>query len=212
MRTYFLLLLMAGGPAFGQLQNNTFTITATRRVNLQPDQLVFNVAVLTPPTAGIDDALAKIPGTGITEADLTEVSTYTASFLQWNFTLAVPFSQISATTSTLTKLEQQTSQRNASSLVSFYVQGTQVSQALQASQPCSRANLIADAKAQAQKLATAAGYSVGPVLAVSDGSIGAPAFGQVYAAVLVSGAYYVATPPPPVTCTAVVKFQLYQYH
>jgi hypothetical protein len=64
-------------------------------------------------------------------------------------------------------------------------------------------------------LAAAAGFPVGPVLAVSDGST-TPATvgvvtGQLFAVLLGTPSFYVAT-PQPITCTAVVKFQLYRYH
>ena len=221
MRNLLPILLMACPAAFGQLQTDTITITAMRHVHLQPDQIIFDVQVFTTATAGVDDALAEVPGSGITAADLTGVFTYNPNKLRWNFTLAVPFSQAAATTKLLTQIQQQSNQS-----VTVSSQGTQVSQALQQSQPCSQANLISDARAQADSLAAAVGFSVGAALAISDGSLdqspAAVARLGVFANVL-SGAFtsvavfvgvssYVAQTPPPVTCSAVVKFQLYRYH
>ena len=213
MRKLSLVLLLAGLRMFGQLQTDTITITATRQVTLQPDQLVLNVQVLAPETAGLDDVLAKIPGLGITSSNLTSVSSLNAGRFEWDFRLDVPFSQIATTMALLTKLAQQSSQT-----VTFYAQGTQVSQALQQSQPCSQANLISDAQKQAASLAAAAGFSVGPVLAVSDGSfspVGSSAIFEAVGAFAVAGFLTIApgiAPAPPTTCTAVVKFQLYRYH
>jgi hypothetical protein len=215
MRKLFPIFLLAAVPALGQLQTDTITITALRQVSLQPDQVVFSVQVSTPESAGLDDALAAVSGAGVTAADLTGVFTGNPNMLNWSFTLAVPFSEAGATTKTLAQIAQQ-----SNGAVSFSSQGTQVSLALQQSQPCSQASLISDARAQAQSLAAAAGFTAGPVLAVSDGSGGqSPAalvgynfigsFGSVGAFLELSS--YVA-PTPPVTCTAVVKFQLLRYH
>jgi len=204
------ILLVACASAFGQLQTDTITITATRQVSLLPDQIVFNVQVVAPESAGLDDVVAQVAGVGISAANLTGVSSYGNDGFAWNFTLAVPISQASATTASLVQLAQQSKQA-----VTFYVQGTQVSQALQQSQPCSQTSLISDAQSHAQSLAAAAGFTVGPVLAVSDGSL-APAVpqavaGQLFAVLLGTPSFFVA-PPQPITCTAVVKFQLLRYH
>lgn len=208
------MLLAACATAFGQLQTDTIAITATRQVSLRPDQIVFNVQVLAPDSAGIDDVVAQVAGVGISAANLAGVSSYGTDVFAWNFTLAVPISQASATTASLVQLAQRSKQA-----VTFYVQATQVSQALQQSQPCSQASLISDAQAQARSLAAAAGFTVGTVLAVSDGSGGQAStvpvrygiFGSFSAvSSFVELSPYVV-PTPPITCTAVVKFQLLRY-
>jgi hypothetical protein len=210
MRRLFPILLLGCASAFGQLQTDTITITALRQVSLQPDQIVFHVQVSTPVTAGLDDAVGQVAGAGITAANLTGVFTDLPNTLSWSFTLGVPFSQAGGTTKLLAQIEQQSNQA-----VTFYTQGTQISQALQQFQPCSQASLISDARAQANSLAAAAGFTLGPVLAVSDGSVG-EVFNPAAVArvgVLLSGAFISVFPtPPPVTCAAVVKFQLYRYH
>jgi hypothetical protein len=209
----FLVLLLPCVPAWAQLQTDTITITAARQLSHQPDQIVFTVQVVVPETASLDDVLAALPGTGITAANLAGVSSYLNGQLAWNFTLAAPISEASATTKLLVGLVQQSKR-----MVSFFLQGTQVSQGLRRSQPCSQASLVADALAQAQTLAAAAGFTVGPVLAVSDGSLGPAAArlvaGELPALLTVTGFLAVgsAIPPQPMICTTVVKFQLYRYH
>jgi uncharacterized protein YggE len=140
------------------------------------------------------------------------VYTDSSDTLVWNFTLAVPFSQISTTTTLLTQLGQKSSQT-----VTFYVQGTQVSPALLQMQPCSQASLVSDAQTQAQNLAAAAGFTVGPVLAVSDGTFAQQPGSVVavagrFAAANISPFFVAVLPPSTSTCTAVVKFQLYRFH
>jgi len=212
MRNLGLILVLACAPALGQLATDTITITANRQVNLQPDEIVFSVEVSVDETAGIDDVLARVSATGITAADLTNVFSFGAG-VGWFFALPVPLAQASAATTLLTQPEQQSGQA-----VSFNVQGAQVSQALQQSQPCSQANLVADAQTQAQNLAAAAGFTVGPVLAVSDGRLAQQPTsvveaGRFAATIPLLSPYFVPLlPPSTVTCTAVVKFQLYRFH
>jgi hypothetical protein len=219
MRKLGLTLLLVCAPALGQLATDTITITANRQISLQPDEIVFGVQVSAADTAGIDDVLAMVPGTGIMAANLTGVFSnldlsVSVTGITWIFALPVTLSQASATTTLLTQLERQSGQA-----VSFYVQGAQVSQALQQSQPCSQASLVSDAQTQAQNLAAASGFTVGPVLAVSDGSLAQ----QPASVVSFVGSFavlglvnsLVAVPPPfpsTPTCTAVVKFQLYRFH
>ena len=215
MRKLSALLLLTAATAFAQLDDSTITVTATRRVTLQPDQMAFYITVNAPEGAGLDDVLAMLPGTGITSANLTGVSN-----VLWSFTLAVPLKQASATIALLEQLENQS--REA---VMFLVQGAQVSLALQQSQTCSETALVADAQSQAQTLAAAAGYTVGPVIAASDGSgVQMTPTGVIYS-VLGTNVGFVGIPatsvtyatpynaaPTATTCTAVVKFQLYSFH
>lgn len=182
-------------------------------ITLQRDQIV-TVGVLAADTAGLDDILAQLPGTGITEANLTGVFG-AGNLVTWSFSLAAPLAQSGAIKAVLAQLEQK------NGAVSFNVVLTQISQALPQSQPCSQASLVSDAQSQAQNLAAPAGYSVGPVLAVSDGSglpETAPAalFSSLGTGVTISNLLvlttYNAAPASPANCTAVVKFQLYSYH
>ena len=215
MRNLLPILLIAASPVWAQLETDTITIAASRQVNLLPDQIVFNVQVLAPNTAGLDTALAKVAGTGITAADLTSVYNASNDNFSWVFSLPVPVSQAGATATLLTHLQQQSQQT-----VQYYARETRVSPALQQSQGCSQANLVSDARTQAQNLAAATGFSVGPVLAISDGS-GPPLIPsvvriQTFASFLQVGAFLSSSAPiyvtPPLTCAAVVKFRLYRYH
>jgi hypothetical protein len=168
-RTLILVFIMSASLAFGQLDSNSITVTASQSENLQPDQVLFAVDVSTPLTASLDDVLAAVKGAGITSANFSGVySSATAQSgtgtgngqspaEQWAFGLAVPFAQMKATVTTLTSLQQSITQASSGFTLSFSVQGTQVSTSLLQSQTCNIAGLIVDATAQAQKLATAAG-------------------------------------------------------
>jgi uncharacterized protein YggE len=225
MRTLFCftLLLVASGAALAQLDNTTITISASRTVATPaPDQIVFTVSVATPYAAGVEDAVAAVAALGLTAADLSGIGTAyddtnTPSGLQWNFTLAVPFAKTKETVAALSNLQVATAQKKNGKSISFYVGGLRVSPEAQASQTCSMTDLVADARARAQKLADAAGVSVGPILEVTPsggGSIPTAAFGAVLNPVL--GANQAITlisrqliaPSPAATCAIVVKFRL----
>ncbi len=209
------LLLLAAAPLFAQLESHTLTISATRSINLQPDQVVFGLTVSSAATASLDQIVSALGGLGITSANLTGVNNYSApTTFQWSFTLAAPLSNLSATIGSLTKLQQTIAQNNSGLTLTFTVEGTQVSQQLQQSQSCSNADLITDATAQAQKLAAAAGLTLGTILRLSN----LPA-AQTYAVPVnvaqvgsfVSGGFsefLLGYVPSPVTCSLLVKFQL----
>jgi uncharacterized protein YggE len=192
MLRYALLLLPV--LALAQTPPNSVTVTASRNTNVAPDQAVISVSVNTSLSGTMDDAIAALQGSGITAANFTGVSTVqtilgkqSITELQWSFSLVTDLTALKTTTATLTGVQQAVAARNNGLSVSFSVQGTQVSQKQSQSQPCSLQDLMSDARSQASKLASAAGMTVGPVLAVSGGttssatSAGANAFTQVVA-------------------------------
>ena len=113
MRKACLLSLLAIIPAFGQLESNTLTISATRSTYLQPDEVVFSLSVTSPVSTSLDQVVAALSSLGITAANLSGVgSNATPPTQQWNFTLAVPISSLTATIGSITKLEQTFAQNN----------------------------------------------------------------------------------------------------
>jgi uncharacterized protein YggE len=217
-RTLILSFLISAVLAFGQAEPNTVTVTASQTVNLQPDQVLFGVYVTASINESLDDVLAAVKGVGITIANLSNVSNG-SSFpvgilpgnpqltptLQWSFLLGVPFAQMKATVTTLTAIEQSIMQANSGFTLSFSVQGTQVSSALQQSQVCSIPGLISDATAQAQKLASAAGLNLGSIVAMS--SAGASS-GAVFETI--SGAFSSQITVPQ-SCALTVKFAVTRF-
>ncbi len=207
------LLLLAAAPLFAQLESHTLAVSATRTINPQPDQVVFGLTVSSSATASLDQIVAALSGLGITDANLTGISDLVP--FQWGFTLVAPLSNLSAIIGALVKLEETIGQNNSGLALTFTIEGTQVSEQLQQSQSCSNADLMADATAQAQKLAGAAELTLGPLLKVSNVPVN-----QNYAVPSIVGRLgYVfvgefselllaAPAPSPVTCSLLVKFQL----
>ncbi len=205
--------------AFGQLDSNSITVSASNNVSLQPDQAVFSVVVQSSLSTGLDDVLAALQGSGITAANFGGVSTQgqlaTTTLpggevpppnLQWAFTLPVPLTNTKATVASLTTLQQNLAMQNNGLSLSFSIVGTQVSQQLAQSQMCSLPGLIATATTQAQGLASAAGLTLGAILAMSSSTSNVGAISQEFVSVgnLVSSISS-ASPPP---CAITVKFNV----
>jgi uncharacterized protein YggE len=224
-----LTLLLAAVPVFGQLENHTLSISASRSSYLQPDQVLFGLAVTSGATTSLDQVVAALPGLGITDASLTSEYYSSPTTLIWSFSYTAPISGLTAAVGSITKLQQTIAQSNSGLALTFTVEGTQVSQQLRQAQSCSNSDLIADATAQAQKLAAAAGLSLGPILKFSNapspllqpsilpvvdvingsfgatlslnpGAYGAPGFSDFLIGSLVA--------PTSVPCSLLVKFQL----
>jgi uncharacterized protein YggE len=194
------LLWLAVFPLVAQLPPHTVTITATRSINVQPDEVVFALAVSSSQTTNLDQVVASLAGSGVTAANLSGVDNNNAPLLDWNFTLAVPISNLTSTINSLTTL-----QKTVAGLT-FTVNGTQASQQAPA---CSNADLIADATAQAQKLASAAMVTLGPIVKLSNAASPATqGVAQVFAPARL-GVYVTALSyTPPATCSLSVQFQL----
>jgi hypothetical protein len=151
-------------------------VTASRNSTVQPDQVVFAINVASALTNTMSDILAAVQGAGITATNFTNVTTvqqYISStqqyvnLLQWTFSLTVPFTNMKSTVATLNGLQLSAAQNNNGLSVSFSVQGTQVSAQVQQAQTCPAAGLIADARTQAQNIASASSMTVGSILAMS---------------------------------------------
>ena len=176
-----LLLLLSFSPlAFGQLDSNSITVSASNNATVQPDQAIFSVSVGSSLSTGLDDVLTALQGSGITAANFSGVGTNGVSSslgapgvvatptLLWYFTLPAPLANTKATVATLTTVQQNIAKLNSGLTMSFNLAGTQVSQQLAQSQTCSLSGLIASATTQAQNLAAAGGLTLGAILAMSS--------------------------------------------
>ncbi len=216
MRSLWLggLLVLAGSLAFGQLESGTLTITASRQVLVQPDQVVFRIDVNSNVSTGLDQLVAALQRAGITTATFSSLSSASAHWfdgqvLDWSFTLAVPLARIKATTAQLAAAQQRMSDQNNGLSMSFSLEDAQVSPELE-SQQCSIPDLMSDAQAQAQKLASAAGFGVGPVLVLSSSAPG----GSIPTSVLFSevlGIVNSTTVTAISNCSLAVKFKLLRF-
>jgi uncharacterized protein YggE len=213
--------VFTAGLALAQLDSNTITITASRTISSAPDQVNFIVQVSTGTDANLTDALAIVRPIGLTASDLSSVDSYTTydskgrangTALRWSFTVNAPVSALKDPAAKLQAFAQ-----NAQG-VSISVSGSQSS----SQSSCPTNDLIADARTQAQLLASAVGVTVGPILGISTPVLGIGAVVPVAAfrsgdfsgsagfASFLLGVPY-ATQPVAQTCSLTLKFGLLRY-
>lgn len=162
---------------FGQLSTNSVTVTASNTANLQPDQIVYSIEIDSPLNATLDQVVAAVASLGITTSNLSSIDSQHLQAvvtgqsapppLSWFFSLAAPTSSNQTTVAQLTILQQTIAKQNNGLKMSFSVRGTQISQQLQQSQPCILSHLLAQARTQAQSLASAAGFNLDVIQAMS---------------------------------------------
>jgi uncharacterized protein YggE len=231
MKRFILALLLAPATVlFAQPDSNSISIVASRSVYAQPDQIAFFISVTSGGSATLDDILKALAGAGVTASDYQGVfASYDSTPGQpdpwpqyWSFSLGVPFSTMKETLAALTGLQQTIPQKNSGLNMSFSLGGLQVSPQLLASQQCSNRDLIADARAQAEKLAHAAGFAVGSILTISKPMSVVPTAALLYPqlaagtptirAALPGSAYTFATYPAPqpttLSCSLQVEFAM----
>ena len=214
-------LMFTGTLAYGQLDSNSITVSVSRNSTVQPDQVVFAVSVQSGLSTGLSDVLTALQGTGITIANFGSVGTgyqntnpyaVPPAMLTWSFIEAVPFAKMADTVASLTALQQTIAQGKNGLTLSFSVQGTQISAQLAQSQTCSLSGLISDAQAQAQNMASAAGVTVGPIIALSSATTNVVPTAPVsvgLAGFLTSS--LVSSPEFAPPCAMTVKFGLFRY-
>lgn len=174
-------VILCSLPLAAQLLNNSITVTAYPASTVSPDEVVFSVVV----TAGIDQTLDTIvnavSGLGLTAANLVNLGgslpclpvglcspgpiTALPPPQQWTFQLVVPFSKLKATTAALASLQKTIGQANSGLSLTWSVTGTQLSSQ---SANCSLANLVAQARAQVQQIATAASITPGAIVSLTS--------------------------------------------
>ena len=215
LRRFAYLLLISAVPLLAQISNNTVTVTASESPAAQPDEAVFSVAVTSLIDTSLDQVVAAVSGLGITAGNLVEISNANvlvasgptraqpepaaAVPLNWVFQLVVPFSKLKDTTAALAAFEKSISQNNSGLIVSFRLSGTQVS--AQQTPACNLANLVAQARSQAQDIAGAAGFKAGAVVGLaSSTSNGAPLVCSLTARFTLGAMF--GQPEPVITVTA----------
>src|SRR5260370_17809459 len=215
--TFCFLIFVSASFLFAQTDANSAAVTACRSSNVQPDQIAISLSVLSGFDAYFDTVIAALQGSGVTAANFNgggvdEMYSYGSvtnqqvlvSKLRWGFGFGVPLAKLKDTLAALTAVQQSIAKKNNGLTLNFSVQGMQYSPELLQSLVCKIPDVIADARAQAEQLADAAGLHVGGILAVSSSSSNA-----------VSGSFgynsLVGTVLAPPSCSATVKFALLRF-
>jgi uncharacterized protein YggE len=207
------LLLIPAAPLLAQLANNTVTVTASQSSTLQPDEAVLSVTVSSGVDKSLDDVVGAVAGLGITATSLVQISSpLTASSSSvplpsnvpapsfgWTFQLVVPFSKLKDTTSALASLQKSIPQNNSGLSLSYSLLSTRVSG--QQTPACNLANLVSQARAQAQDTAGAAGFKAGAIVGLTSATSNGPLLGCSLTVRFALGAMF-GQPEPVITITA----------
>lgn len=157
--------------AMAQLTPNSVTVTASRNPVLPSDQVVYNVSIGAGQDAGFDEVLAAASAAGITASNFRGVS-YSSNGSggpAWQFELRAPLNNTQGTVGLLGAVQQSLAKDKKFTL-SFYVGGSTLSPEAQAAQKCPFADLLTDARTEAQALASAGGATVGNIQSISTGT------------------------------------------
>jgi hypothetical protein len=169
-------LLLLPSLAFGQVVNNSVTVSASQ--SLQASQVTFDVTVGSGITT-LSTILNAVSSVGITAADLIRVSStlfqatgtgtnnIATGQLNWTFQLTVPVSEQKTSASSLAALAGAIGQGNSGLSLSYSIEGS--TGAVPATN-CDFASLIANARTQAQQLASTANQGIGTILGITDNS------------------------------------------
>ena len=202
--------------AFAQLDSNSITVTASRSSSLQADQVVFAIFVDGGASLTPDTVLAALAPAGITMANFAGVGTVQVyspngtptQNVEWAFGLPVPLAKMKDTATALANLQQNIAENNGSVTMSFSINNAQVSPAAQQAQTCVLTDVLGDARTQAQSLATAAGLTLGGILALagstSTTTSASPLASNTYISRYSSSSTAFSNYAPP--CSVTVKF------
>lgn len=216
----YLFLLLFATPALAQFESNWLEVTASRTMAIQPDVVTVNVSVTAGVTVDMDTVVAALPEP-FTASDFVSAGVgfqAVGSGTQWYFSKSFPIASMG---SALSALNSAQAKLGKSMTLTFSIQAG-VSTAAKAANPCPYGALMSDASTQAQHTASVAGFKLGPVIGLSDGSdlpadqvlvaasrLGAFLVGDISPAFIFQSVVF--TPPvTPPTCTLVVRFRLSQ--
>jgi hypothetical protein len=211
-----LLFLLAGATAaFGQLDDNTLVVTATRTTSLQQDRAMIILNLTTPEATALDDAIAALQGTGVSATDLNGVaSSFDGQTLLWSFGKTVPFAQLKSSLAALTGIQSSLTQKKNGLTLNYFVAGQVSAEAQNAEALCPMPTLVADARTQAQRVADAAGVRVGPVISMTQGTAGGVAAPVFLGATIRQAAFVLSLSQQPQTtgtsCQITVEYRLFR--
>ncbi len=218
------ILLAAATAAFGQLDSNTITITASSTPAAQTSNATIQVDVLLSQASTLQDAVNVVQGAGFTADNFTYVSSSSYAYLlqvsaapaptvDWSLSRTVSATEVP---SVLAALEA-ASKNQPSGTLSYTVSNAPVSQP-----DCVYTALIGAAQSQARKVADAAGVKLGGIVSIDQGTQAQAATSfTVYDALTgalastflvqerVSVIQAQLTSPNP-SCTVAVQFQIVQ--
>src|SRR5690349_11663990 len=87
------ITMLLAVPLFGQLDSGTLTVTVSRTITVQPDQVGFSASVLASVDSPLDEIVSTLAPAGATTADLA-AAVRNNGFFTYYFAWVVPVSQV----------------------------------------------------------------------------------------------------------------------
>lgn len=220
MRTLISALFMTCA-ALAQLDSNSITVTASRRIYPALDEVQAYIRVYSPPDVTLEQVTEALRGAGAGPVTFGTVQTNRGFVIpigafegstMWTFIATSPLSGLKEWLGRLDSAKAAIARSGSRLSMSYDVSGPQSSAKARLAVACSQSDLIADARSQAQAMAAAAGVGLGPVLAVADSGSAATAVAFIGASGA-SGTFLFGIAPTvtPITCAATVKFGFSRY-
>jgi Protein of unknown function (DUF541) len=169
-----LLLLTLCGPAFAQ--TDAITVTASRTIDLSPDQIVFTLAVITEPTVTLNQVLEATQSIGLDASKLSTINVQQSygpgsprPTLSYVFFLSTTLAKFSETNDKVTSLRRALADQAPPMDAQMYgitvaPSDGSLDQARQALMP----QLVSDARRRGDLLARAAGVTLGAITGVTE--------------------------------------------
>ncbi|HTM48498.1 MAG TPA: SIMPL domain-containing protein [Bryobacteraceae bacterium] len=169
-------------------QTDALSVTASKTVDLTPDEMTFSVVVLADQDTTLEQVLQVVKAAGITANNLGGVGSSqfgpspNQSRLVYQFTLTTPLGKFKDTVDGFTSVRRSLLANSSNmELQTNVVAITPAEASREQARLQATPDLIADARKKADVLAKAAGLTLGPIVGISDV---APAlnnqFGPVY--------------------------------
>jgi len=173
MRALWILLATAAA-AFGQLDTNTITITASSTPSAQTSNATVQVNVSLPEVSTLQDAVNVVQGAGFTADNFTNVSSSyylyldllpapatAAPTVDWTLSRTVSATEVPSVVAAL----EAATKKQPSGTVSY-----SVSNAAAPPPDCAYTGLVGAAQSQARKVADAAGVKLGGIVSIEQGT------------------------------------------
>jgi len=173
MRNFAVYGLLFSGLLYAQA--DAINVTATKTVDLPPEEVTFNIAVVADQDTTLDQVLQAVKESGIATKDLTGIGTQQFGpspnqiRLAFQFALTVPFSKFKDTLDKFAAVRRSLVASGSSMELQTYFMTIAATDATR-EQARQRAipDLIEDARKKGELLASAAGLSLGSIQGISD--------------------------------------------
>jgi len=171
----FLSLVMFALCAPALAQSDAISANVSRTVDLNPDRIIFSMAIMTDPDVSLDQVLQAAQSLGLVTGDLRAINSQqfgpspNQTRLAYAFEFTAEFSKFKDVNDKLSALRRTLATNTSAMDLQIYAINVAPSEAaLDQARLTVLPQLFADAKQRAEQLAKAGGVSVGNIVGMSD--------------------------------------------